>query len=159
MKDTKEQEKIVEKSYIYETRVTWTQAHKANLNCGSEGEKKPTIEVAVPPEFNGHEGIISPEELFVASINACIMTTFLYFTEKLHANFKAYDSYGKGILSLAETPYRFTKVIIEPTITVENKIEEKMVRKAIELAGKYCLISSSINAKVEILPDIKVLAK
>lgn len=50
-----------------------------------KGEKKETwfeesrqkIEVTTPPEFGGHEGIISPEDLFVSSASVCFMTTLL----------------------------------------------------------------------------------
>ena len=66
------------KRYTYRTSVRWSQQKKGNIS--SPG--KPEIEVATPPEFKGHEGIWSPEDLFVASVNVCVMSTFLAFAER-----------------------------------------------------------------------------
>jgi organic hydroperoxide reductase OsmC/OhrA len=33
------------------------------------------------PEFKGPEGIWSPEELLVGSVNACVMNTFLAYAD------------------------------------------------------------------------------
>lgn len=106
------------KEYIYETKVKWTNARKGKLGFGDN--KKPIIDIATPPEFDGHKGIITPEDLFIASIDSCILTSFLAFADELKVKFKSYESHGKGFLNINERPYRFKKVIIEPMITVEN---------------------------------------
>ena len=59
------------RKFIYRTTVSWIEEKKGIL-CSSG---KPTIEVSTPPEFKGHEGMWTPEELFVASVNICIKTT------------------------------------------------------------------------------------
>ena len=56
------------KVYTYRTAVKWTEQKKGVITCGG----KPEIQVATPPEFKGHEGIWSPEDLFVASVNVCV---------------------------------------------------------------------------------------
>ena len=61
------------KVYLYHTAVRWTEERKGVISCAG----KPDVEVATPPEFKGHDGIWSPEDLFVASANICLMTTFL----------------------------------------------------------------------------------
>ena len=58
MEDTKQKNR----KFIYRTNVSWIEEKKGFL-CSSG---KPTIEVATPPEFKGHEGMWTPEELFVA---------------------------------------------------------------------------------------------
>ena len=60
--------------YTYENTVTWKKEKIGELTW----EGKPSIEVATPPEFKGHEGIITPEDLFVAAENVCIFTCLLY---------------------------------------------------------------------------------
>ncbi len=142
------------REYIYETKVRWINTRKGKLGFGDS--KKPIIDIATPPEFQGHEGIIGPEDLFVASVNSCILTTFLAFTDKLRIKLLSYESHGKGFLNVNEKPYRFRKVIIEPTIIVEKKQDIEKVKKAMELAEKYCLITNSINASVEVVFDISV---
>jgi organic hydroperoxide reductase OsmC/OhrA len=61
------------KSYRYSTSVRWTGEKKGALTAAG----KPPVEVGTPPEFKGHEGIWSPEDLYVASVNVCILSTFL----------------------------------------------------------------------------------
>ncbi len=66
------------KVYLYHTGVKWTEQRKGVISCAG----KPDIQVATPPEFKGHESIWSPEDLFVASANVCVMTTFLAVAER-----------------------------------------------------------------------------
>ena len=82
------------RKFLYRTNVSWIEEKKGYL-C-SEG--KPTIEVSTPPEFKGHEGMWTPEELFVASVNICIKTTFLHYAEKNGFKFLSYQSHAEGTL-------------------------------------------------------------
>ena len=66
------------KVYLYHTAVKWTEQRKGVISCAG----KPEVQVATPPEFKGHDGIWSPEDLFVASANICLMTTFLAVAER-----------------------------------------------------------------------------
>jgi len=66
-------------SHIYHTNVQWSTQRKGKLS----NKGMPTIEIATPPEFpGGHPDIWSPEHLFVASAEICLMTTFLSIAEK-----------------------------------------------------------------------------
>lgn len=76
------------KAYLYHTTVVWTEHRKGTMSC----EGKPNVEVATPLEFKGHEGIWSTEDLFVASVNSCVMNTFLAFAEQEGLAFIAYES-------------------------------------------------------------------
>ena len=66
------------RKFPYRTAVRWTEEHKGVISSPD----KPDVEVACPPEFGGHEGYWSAEDLFVAAVNTCIMTTFLSLAEK-----------------------------------------------------------------------------
>ena len=144
------------KEFIYNTKVKWEEQRKGKLSCGGESEGKPIIDMGTGPEFHGHEGVITPEDLFVASINSCIMTTFLTFAEKLKVDFTSYECDAEGILSLAETPYRFTKVTVRPTVKVKSDEGTKKAIRALELAEKYCLVSNSIKVEVKLEPKVTV---
>ena len=82
------------KKFIYRTTVSWTEEKKGIL-C-SKG--KPAIKVATPPEFKGHEGMWTPEELFVASVKICIKTTFLHYAQREDFKFLSYESEAEGVL-------------------------------------------------------------
>jgi organic hydroperoxide reductase OsmC/OhrA len=81
--------------HFYEINVRWTERKKGLLS--STG--LPDIEVATPPQFaGGHEGIWSPEHLFVSSVAVCIMTTFLAIAELSKLEFLSYESRAIGNL-------------------------------------------------------------
>jgi len=139
------------RKFIYRTTVAWTEEKKGIL-CSSG---KPTIEVATPPEFKGHEGMWTPEELFVASVNICIKTTFLYYAQRDGFEFLSYDSDAEGVLERVENKFMFSEIKIRPKITVASDDQIKKAKELIGLSEKNCLISNSIKSKVEIVPEIK----
>src|SRR4030043_1334372 len=94
------------KSYKYMTSVLWTGEKKGALTVAG----KPPVEVATPPEFKGHEGIWSPEDLYVAAVNSCIMTTFLAFAGRAGLAFEGYESEAEGLLEFVDERLVFTKI-------------------------------------------------
>ncbi len=135
-----------EEPHRYEVRVDWTRDRIGNLII----DGKPTIEVATPPEFEGGvPGIISPEDLFVASAAACMMTTFVTFSKKMRFEYKAFSCKGVGILEKMEKGYQFTKLILKATVVVDSEEIKHKAERAMELAGKYCLVSNSMKCEVE----------
>ena len=140
------------RKFIYRTRVSWVEEKKGILSSSG----KPNIEVATPPEFKGHEGIWTPEELFVASVNICIKTTFLYYAQRNNFEFLSYESKAEGVLEIAENKFMFTEIKIRPKILVTSSGQLEKAKELIELSEKNCLISNSIKSKVEVMPEIKI---
>ncbi len=138
------------KVYIYHTAVKWTEQRKGVISC----EGKPDVEVATPPEFKGHEGIWSPEDLFVASANICLMTTFLAVAERAGLAFSAYESAAEGRLELVEGKFQFTTITIRPSITLKSGEDAGKAKELIEKAERNCLISNSMKAAVIVGPVI-----
>jgi peroxiredoxin-like protein len=138
------------KVYLYQTTVRWTEQRKGMISCAG----KPDVAVATPPEFKGHEGIWSPEDLFVASANICLMTTFLAVAERAGLAFISYESSAEGRLELVEGKFQFTAITIKPTITLESDADAAKAKELIEKAEANCLISNSMKAKVTLEPII-----
>jgi peroxiredoxin-like protein len=139
------------KVYLYQTTVKWTEQRKGTISCAG----KPDVAVATPPEFKGHEGIWSPEDLFVASANVCLMTTFLAVAERAGLAFVSYESTAEGRLELVEGKFQFTGITIKPTITLESDADAAKAKELIEKAEANCLISNSMKAKVTLEPVIR----
>ncbi len=134
-----------EESHNYHIRVDWTQDRVGNLIV----EGKPKVQVATPPEFGGPEGIISPEDLFVASVVACHMTTFVTFSKKMRFEFKSFTCEGIGTLERVEKGFQFTKILLKAKVGVESEELIPKVERALELAGKYCLVANSMKCTVD----------
>ena len=141
---------IRQKSFIYKNNVEWIGEKRGVLTA----EGKPELRVATPPEFRGHPGIWSPEDLFVASVNTCIMTTFLYYIEKEDILIKSYKSSAEGILEMSGKGLSFTRIEVRPFLSIAEKTDKEKIKKVFEIAEQHCLISNSIKAEVKVIPEI-----
>jgi peroxiredoxin-like protein len=134
------------KVYTYRTAVKWT-GQKMGV-ASSPG--KPDIQVATPPEFKGHEGIWSPEDLYVASVNVCILSTFLSFAERAGLSFTDYESDAEGRLELVDGKFQVTSVTLRPKVTLKNSEDAGKAKEVLAKAEANCLISNSIKTKVKV---------
>ncbi len=139
------------KVYMYHTTVKWTEQRKGVTSCAG----KPEVQVATPPEFKGHAGIWSPEDLFVASANVCLMTTFLAVAERAGLAFSSYESTAEGRLELVEGKFQFTAITVRPSITLKSGDDVTLAKGLIEKAERNCLISNSMKATVTLEPVIR----
>jgi organic hydroperoxide reductase OsmC/OhrA len=80
----------------YEVSVAWLADRKGVM---TSPELTTSVEVATPPQFpKGMEGIWSPEHLFVAAVNSCLMTTFLSIAENSKFEYISFKSKAIGKL-------------------------------------------------------------
>lgn len=140
------------KSFTYKTSTTWTEGRSGTI--GSEG--KPTMKISSPPEFKGERGVWTPEDLFVGSVEVCHMTTFLSFAAQKRMTIVSYKSRANGVLEYIDEDYRFTRIVIFPTITVGKDVVETDVHALLREAEKHCLVANSIASIVEVNPTIIV---
>jgi organic hydroperoxide reductase OsmC/OhrA len=146
--------------HIYNVSVVWSNDRKGMM-CSPElkgsAPSAGCIEVATPPEFpKGIPGIWSPEHLFTAAVNSCLMTTFLSIAENSRLDFVSFQCESKGKLEQIDGKFMMTEVLLEPVVVV---MEEKDVEKALKVLQKSeanCLISNSIKAKVIMKPSVKI---
>lgn len=138
------------KKYTYRTAVRWTEQKKGVMT--SPG--KPDVTVATPPEFKGHEGVWSPEDLFVSSVNICIMSTFLAFAERAGLAFSAYESQAEGQVELVDGKLQVTQVAVRPAVTVQAADAVGKAKEILAKAEANCLISNSIKSSVIFEPKV-----
>ncbi|MCX9081005.1 MAG: OsmC family protein [Candidatus Methanoperedens sp.] len=136
--------------WMYHNTLKWKGEKKADLKFI---ESKQEIEVATPPEFGGHEDIISPEDLFVSSANVCYMTTLLGTMKNMGVELISYESRAEGILETVDKMKIFTRIIIRPMI--KAKETEAKIRMILNHAEKRCLVANSMKTQVIIEPEIE----
>ena len=132
------------KSYRYPMSVTWTGEKKGTMTVAG----KPPVEVATPPEFKGHEGIWSPEDLFVASVNSCVMTTFLAFADRAGLAYEKFESEAEGLLEFVDGGFLFTKVVVRPRVTLRSAEDKEKAEEILNKAERNCLVSNSLRTEV-----------
>ncbi len=141
-----------EYQHEYLVKVDWTHERVGDMTV----EGKPKVQVSAPPEFDGPEGIISPEDLFVAAATSCLMTTFVTFSKKLRFEFKSFSCEGHGTLERLEKGFQFTKLLLMTEVTVDSEELKSKAERALELAGKYCLVSNSMKCPTEHVNKVTV---
>ena len=133
-----------QKSYLFKNTVFKEGDELAKTVFSGPGE----LEVGPPPEFEGSPETLNPEELFVAAINSCLMTTFFYFARKLNIEILSYRSEAQALLEKQKDGLRFTNVDVRAEVTPAQLDLADKVRELGELAEKYCLISRSVVCPV-----------
>ena len=147
--------KIKHKTFTYHTYLNWVGNRAGMLH--SKG--KPEFQVASPPEFKGEDGVWSPEDLFVASVDICTMTTFIAFSQHKNLPLVSYNTHAEGLLEFTDGKYQFTKIVLWPTIVVETEDAIEPAKKTLEDAHKSCFVSNSIKSTVVVEPHITAAAK
>lgn len=144
----------MESEHCYEVSVNWKADRKGTL---SSPVLDATIEVATPPQFpKGIEGVWSPEHLFVAAVNSCLMTTFLSFAENSNLYFENFSSKALGKLEMVEGKYMISKITLMPIITIADKSNEEKTKRILKKLESNCLISNSIKTKINFNSEVKV---
>ena len=141
----------MENQYSYATEVEWTGERRGDLSA----PHLPDLEVDAPPEFKGHEGVWTPEHLFVAAVNSCFMTTFLAIAENSKLEFVSFSADAKGKLEKLEGQgFIMTEVLLRPKLLVNHARDIERAGRILEKAEKNCLISNSIKTETRLEPKV-----
>ena len=141
----------MENQYSYATEVAWTGGRSGDLSA----PQLPDMEVDAPPEFKGHDGVWTPEHLFVAAVNSCFMTTFLAIAENSKLEFVSFSADAKGTLEkLDGRGFIMTEVVLRPKLRVCHARDVERACRILEKAEKNCLISNSIKSETRLEPEV-----
>lgn len=142
--------------HIYEVEVSWVNnriglLHSPELTDG--------ITVATPPQFpKGVEKIWSPEHLFTAAVNSCLMTTFLAIAENSKLDFESFTSKALGKLELVDNKYIMSEVTLMPQLTITREEDRERALRILQKSEAACLISNSIKSAIKLVPEVVVSA-
>jgi organic hydroperoxide reductase OsmC/OhrA len=143
----------------YHTKVTWKGEHWGHIRMGNG----PEMDFSAPPDVQGHAGVLTPEDAFVAAVNTCVMMMFIWAVKRFKLDLVSYDCDAEGtkLIELDRTEI-FTSVVLHPRIVIRMKDEarpavEKRVRRALESAQKYSLVANSVKSEVRIEPVIEIV--
>lgn len=145
---------------VYTTEVAWKGEHWGHVVMGNG----PEMAFSAPPDVQGHPGVLTPEDAFVAAANTCIMMMFLWACERFRLDLVSYRCRTDGTkrVELDRTEI-FTRLHLWPEIVVQPgdgddpEALERRVRKALAAAQKYSLVANSIKSEIIVEPRITVL--
>ena len=144
----------------YHTTVEWKGEHWGHVVMGNG----PEMDFSAPPDAHGHEGVLTPEDAFVAAANTCVMMMFIWAAERFKFKLLSYTCRAEGtkLIELDRTEI-FTHVRLWPTIQVsvgeqDPAVVEARVRRALQGAQKYSLVANSIKSEIEVEPTIEIVS-
>ena len=145
----------MEDKYFYKTEIEWTGERHGQL-CAPV---LPCLQVDAPPEFKGHDGVWTPEHLFVASVNSCFMTTFLAIAENSKLDIISFKAGATGKLEKTDGPgFIMTEIRLHPALVIADARDFERANRILEKAEKHCLISNSIKSVTTLEAEITVAA-
>src|SRR5262245_34543636 len=144
--------KIRHRSFTYRSNLSWTGQRSGLLTS----DEKEILSISSPPEFHGSRGLWTPEDLFVASVEACTMLTFEALANQKKLRIVSYKSTAVGVLEFVDEDYKFTRIIVRPLIQVSEPEDVDIAKKVLDAAHEHCIISNSMRTEVTIEPKIEV---
>lgn len=133
----------------FSNHVTWTGGASGEIAFPSDHR----IEFALPEEFGGIEGFPSPEDIFVAAANACVLTTTIARAKKHDVVLRSYRSEAVGVLERVEDGREVTRIEIKVRLNADGD-PETILEMLADVAGRVPVVRSmstsvSINFEVE----------
>ena len=77
---------------VYHTTVHWKGEHWGHIVMGNG----PEMDFSAPPDAQGHAGVFTPEDAFVAAANTCIMMMFIWAAERFKLKLLSYECRAEG---------------------------------------------------------------
>jgi organic hydroperoxide reductase OsmC/OhrA len=142
----------------YNTTVNWKSEHWGHIVLGNG----PEMDFSAPPDAQGHAGVLTPEDAFVAAANTCIMMMFIWAAERFKLKLLSYECRAEGtkLIELDRTEI-FTHLRFWPVIRITAgdealKAVEARARRALQSAQKYSLVANSVKSEIIIEPTITI---
>jgi peroxiredoxin-like protein len=139
--------------YRYSSTAYWTKGRSGRVEA--EAGIAP-ITFSAPPEFQGEPGVWTPEHFFAAALGSCFVTTFRAIAEYSKFDYRDLQVEVEAILEKEQGGYAFTKVMLQPTLTIAAEADRERAARLLEKAERACLISRSVKSQIELQPEIVV---
>jgi organic hydroperoxide reductase OsmC/OhrA len=141
-------------THFYEVNLTWNTATQETLSSPVIASK---IEVVTPPEFpKGIKEKWTPEHLFVAAVNSCLMSTFLLVADNPKFQFISFESKAVGKIEKVDGKFVLTEIVLTPTLIIPSTQNEAKAKRVLEMSEKAWAIANSIKTKITLEPIITI---
>jgi peroxiredoxin-like protein len=135
--------------HTYQINCTFTGNKEASVGCAGQ----PTIKMSVPKEFDGPNTGWSPEAMFLNALAGCVAFTFSTIAGMMKLDFSNLMIAATGTVEAhPDKRMYFSKVTLQPSLTLANPADESKLPKMWENTEKHCLVSNSVQCPVEIQP-------
>ena len=138
--------------FRFETSVRRLGRHAGEMNAPGI----PQVALGCPQVFGGDEKNWTPEHLFIAAIEACIMMTFDEIAARSGIEVVSYESSAEGELRTVDGVFRFSSITVKPRIVLGSGVTPEKAQKMIEKAHRRCLVTNSLITESFVKPEIEI---
>ncbi|MHA2423625.1 MAG: OsmC family protein [Candidatus Thorarchaeota archaeon] len=116
------------------------------------------VKVTSAPDWwpEAPDGMFSPQTLFVSASASCLILSLYQVANRMHIDFKHAYVDGYGEMEEVDGVWKFAKIELKATVTVEDESMKEKVAKAIEMAHSFCPIRNSLAIPSILTYDIIV---
>ena len=132
----------------YECKIIWDGDTGGIALLDSEN-----LRIDTPKEFNGRGLGYCPDQLFLAAVAGCLLTTFLYFRDRLGFSLLSLNVDSSMRIYRDIAGYHVGKITVTFIIEVE-KGSEAEAKRCVELSKRYCHILRALQNKVDVKANI-----
>jgi len=139
----------------FKSRVKWVKGviGKAILDGAT------VLEFALPKEFGGEEGYVTPEQMLVTSLLSCFSAMLWRLLRAQRVELRNYEGEIVGRMEKdADGYYAIKENIASIRIQLANKQDAEKVQEAVELSKKYCPVGRLMRGNTEIRFDVYITA-
>jgi len=146
--------------HCYQLRVNWSgetrsyESYSRNHTIAVAG--KPVIEASSDAAFRGDPGLLTPEDMLLASLSSCHMLWYLHLCAVKGVVVTAYEDEAEATMVEGPGGGRFTDVLLRPVVTITADSDEPLARTLHERAHAECFIANSVNFPVRHEPVINL---
>lgn len=133
-----------DESKDFEVRVVWDPVEGGKALVSG----KPAIRVVRPKGFDSGPDLFTPEDLVVAAATVCFMNSFIYFTNRMHIEFRSFECEAVGTLDKVGRSFEITKIVQRARVVIHNESIRPKIKRALELGAKYCFVANSLKCPV-----------
>ncbi len=137
------------RTFQFHNTVAWKSDWRGTMSASQH----PSLEVGSPPEFRGTPDVWCPEDLLIGALNTCLMLTFLALAHRKNVEVIAYESTAHGTVDNSSGKFRVTRVIVQPRVTLKDEVEAAAARSVIKETKEVCMVTNSIVATVDLVPE------
>jgi len=118
----------------------------------------PALQATPPVQFEGPEGMWSPETLLIAAVADCFVLTFRAVAQASHFKWISLDCRVEGVLERVEGVARFTRFAISARLTIEPDADVFKARDILGRSERSCLVGNSLRGQRVLESEIIVSA-
>lgn len=149
------------KTHFYKLTVDWT----GNTGSGTSSytgydrdflvkkDNKILLEGSADPAFRGDSTKLNPEEFLLSAISSCHMLWYLHLCADAGIVLTSYIDNPEGEMVQDDSGGgRFSKVVLNPIVSIQDKILADQALALHKIAHEKCFISQSCNFPILVEP-------